>query len=769
MKSAKEQTVESLEQRAMLSSITFAEQPIVATDYTFTSATGWVIRTQIVILNSVSRVLNPVASPRNNNNKITTRSKQSQPVPIGPNQSKRETQVARQSEALIQLLQDEHASQKYEKISLPTNTNFSSPLSTMLTPTAHQIADDSSESKSVNFKSESRNNHDLRSQSVESATEFTRRKRTETSAQAAMLWVPGSSLVGTMWSKFSKKLSHHAVDASSVSRSEPVQLANLRRVEPGHFDVASAISSTVFTSPVRYFWRRLRPFVLLLLPTPALIAMFLQNNHPVGRIILGAVCILAAIIASLWMYHEFLISRRRNIVASILLTSSLVVSLGLVWNEGYRDYSRLVPRREVFRVNMYKYHTPVYGVPKTAELQPAISAVVITSLAAILVLRSSMNRRMTWRGLSVIIALQIAAILSFAISEGDERIIGNSPHFLPFYSDAVKFSGYGELLAGYVQEMPKLSWFGQHYPPGSALLFMADMRMGIPLLAMGILICSVGLSTIFVHKTASLLSDRPLVANLAAMIYACATGPLIYPTISTSALITLPASIAVWSAIRSCKSGSIISAVVLGATMFIFAMFSFSAIFLGILLAIFLGSAGLLSQLRKMRVIKCTIISITMSFLLVFVTRMTTGFDLLECASIGVKFHHIQAASNGYDNVNSYFMRSTGNLLAFVLVNLPLIGILVGGLISWRKPDFTNLSRLLIPCVVLSMLLAAFSGNFYFETERIWLFFVPVLCIAAAVELGRFDDFRGRWDARVVVAMMILFAITQELAFMHYS
>jgi hypothetical protein len=113
-------------------------------------------------------------------------------------------------------------------------------------------------------------------------------------------------------------------------------------------------------------------------------------------------------------------------------------------------------------------------------------------------------------------------------------------------------------------------------------------------------------------------------------------------------------------------------------------------------------------------------------------------------------------------------MRSSGNFLAFGLVHLPLVALATAGLLGLRRRMIRGPADLILPAITLTIVLCAVSGKFFLETDRIWSIFTPLLAIGAAVELARLDSLRARWQAKIIIASMIAFACTQEIAWSHF-
>lgn len=543
----------------------------------------------------------------------------------------------------------------------------------------------------------------------------------------------------------------------------------------------------------RKAWRRVRPIVLLIAPLPIAMVVYLQQDEPVGRILLAVACIIVAIAAASWWKSEWLTTHRRNVIAMLLIVPLSLIAITVHWNNEYRRYTYELPkdqRHEVFRARLQRYTTPVYGVPHSPTPKTALPAIAVAILATFLLVRGKFDRPLSWPRLAFIILIQLATIEAFALADDLSRsaenaqtkeraaslatepslprVTGQSPQLNTFRKDAALFDSIDDICKRYVSMMPKLSWFGQHYPPGSAMLYRIEADHNLPYLVITLLLLSTAASTVFIYLGAKQLSTNPMVHHLSVLCYATACGPLTYTTFSTTALALLPAAVAFWALLKTCKSGSIPHAVLLGVVLILFAVLSFSVVFLCWAMGLLILLACWYKIMPWRNAIVAGIVTAITGVVCMWLLNRLTGLDLLACAQKGVELHHLQSGNNGFDSRGNWFMRSTGNLLAFLMANSPLIALLFTSLVMWKRSDFRTLERL--PGLVMPIILVAcaFSGKFYFETERIWVFFIPLIAMAGAAELSRYSDYRGRWDARVILIMMIVFATAVELAFQHY-
>jgi hypothetical protein len=113
-------------------------------------------------------------------------------------------------------------------------------------------------------------------------------------------------------------------------------------------------------------------------------------------------------------------------------------------------------------------------------------------------------------------------------------------------------------------------------------------------------------------------------------------------------------------------------------------------------------------------------------------------------------------------------LRSTGNVLAYLLSIVPLCILAIAAIrSSWHDLDRRVASALFLASA-LTVPIAGFSGLFYLETERIWIFLTPAFALAAGYEIARRSAMEGRPFIQAMVLLVLAVSCTQEFFLMHY-
>lgn len=526
-------------------------------------------------------------------------------------------------------------------------------------------------------------------------------------------------------------------------------------------------------------WRTWVGTIAVVLPIPLLLSWFLYEQWHALRALMGFIGAGLAVVG-LVRFTRAAAAGRRDLVSAFFVAGGLTICVTMLWNYAYLDFaqSSIKGSREVFRTNFRRHFAPFYGKPAMATWGAALPAITLGVGVMVGIWFWKPARLLRQWGLPLIMAIQLAMIAALGASDLDivpakgapagsaDRISGRSEGFRLFREDAAKFKSVAHVLRLYVGRMDSLSWYGQHYPPGPAILFRIERQLGVYPLGGWATALGVVLSTPFIYLAGRALSDRPMVANAAVASYAAATGGLLYPLLSVTPLVLLPGSIAVWAFVRGLRgplAAGLLGAL-LGVSMVAFAMVSLSAAYFALVLAVIWIACLILRLVPWPNLLILAAAGAGAAFGCHGLLKHGTGFDLFACAAKAVELHHKQMGTTGFDGFDTWFFRTTCNLLAFLLINLPLLGLFVATGLIWRRGDWRDVGRLFCPAVTLAVLVAAGSGKFYAETERIWMLFLPAIVIVAGLELAREDR---ETDVRRAIALMTLFVVLQELIFIH--
>lgn len=175
-----------------------------------------------------------------------------------------------------------------------------------------------------------------------------------------------------------------------------------------------------------------------------------------------------------------------------------------------------------------------------------------------------------------------------------------------------------------------------------------------------------------------------------------------------------------------CGTRSIVLSAAAGAALALAAFFSFSAIPLGFFLLLFC----VFNYRRKGIAILVQLASrVAGGIGFVGLVFLGTGFSLLSCFSAAIPLNQeFMASILGRAPLELYPFISFGNASAFLIGT----GLAVVGSALLRIVHGQFKSDRLLPAFLLTLAAMVFGGVYVMETERIWLFAIPWLAMAAA-------------------------------------
>lgn len=321
-----------------------------------------------------------------------------------------------------------------------------------------------------------------------------------------------------------------------------------------------------------------------------------------------------------------------------------------------------------------------------------------------------------------------------------------------FLHDARGIANLPDFLDRYVDLMPTLSLHGQHFPPGHAvLLHLAARLLGPGAFAAGLVVLAFAAAGVLLAWRAfeELVEDRA--ARQGALLLLAAPALLDFTCTSMDAVFFFSATLAWLCALRALRGGSgTARAWLAGAALCLAALFSFSAIPVGLAIVLYAIFRGRSALRRTAWILLHMLAGTTACALLLFVA---TGFPIWSCF---LRAREQNAAlmrrAAGADPASLWGLFSLGNATAFLAgAGLGLVAATCAaarGGRSTREP----VSR----ASLLALLAMTLGGIYFLETERIWLFALPWL-VASAVSAGPFDDRSLRRLLGVGLAQALLF------------
>jgi hypothetical protein len=305
--------------------------------------------------------------------------------------------------------------------------------------------------------------------------------------------------------------------------------------------------------------------------------------------------------------------------------------------------------------------------------------------------------------------------------------------------DAQRIDALPAFLARYVEEMPRLSLHGRHFPPGHASAAYAAFQLfgsALQPLAWSILAAFAAAIWMSQRALAAIAGERA--ARGGALLLLASPSLLDFACTSFDALFLFWAALAFWSVAQLASqlaspapARRFTLAAATGAALFAATFASFSALPLGLAIGLYLTLAGRPTPARTAVTLLCVgAVYLTLGLLL----YAATGFSLLECLGRAIELNR-QFMREVMGDLGSLRARlAFGNVAAFAIGAGVALCAAVGTRLVTRRRAGTAWNV----AAGLTLAVMSFGGIYFMETERIWLFAVPWLA-AIAVSAGPLD------------------------------
>lgn len=376
--------------------------------------------------------------------------------------------------------------------------------------------------------------------------------------------------------------------------------------------------------------------------------------------------------------------------------------------------------------------TPLYAFWNPVLRAQALVFVVAAAIATLASARLADPDRTSRSAFTVVLLLLALALpLALFLVRQDLAELGSPFVIYPneeFFQDAQRIAGVSGFLEHYVELMPRLSLHGQHFPPGHALVLYAvrlvagegTLPAGVTVLAFfagGIVLAYLSLSRI-ASETAARQGALLMLACPSLLDFACTSMDAVFLFF---AMLALGCALCAFAA-----DGKAWQAIATGAALLLTTCFSFSALPLGLCVLVF----ALARARRGWRRALAQLARAGASYIaLALLLRVATGFALWDClqasrASGVALMAHITAGSSHATRLHLSYGNAAASLIGsgVALVVPAFARLRSGGLAS---DDFS-----LVALATLAIM--AFGGIYSMETERIWLFAMPLLAMIAA-------------------------------------
>ena len=473
---------------------------------------------------------------------------------------------------------------------------------------------------------------------------------------------------------------------------------------------------------------------------------------------LSALCLLYQ------MYHQA--PRETRALTLAWLAMCLYFALLVLWNDSYLAHiASSGYTDDIFRYALQTFQAPVYGVAKPLAVGGICIALMAGAMQYALSahhLRHQMDQPQ-WRMTSGFVALQLFAISAYGLINNG----GAWPSLTLIHAnislDLHHFDSVAAVWSQWNARLASLRSQAGHYPPALMALTMLERDHALPgLLALTSITSALACIPLMTRLCRTLeLSPASCICALGLM--AASPALFTFPPVAATAptaMLTLASLVSLAAALRGQRFAALASGLALGCH----GLYSFTAVFNGLLLALWLLAAALNHSATKHRVLVSGGQLMVGSIGLWSLVWAVADFNLLTCLTLAIENNRAAMSYELFEQSRRYVLRASGNLLAYCAYLGPLAACcaLAGGTRS--RPANARLAAFAM-ALGATLLLATLSGSFFLETERIWIFFTPAICVLAGYGLAAIAPVHGQRDQRALwLAGAMLAGWTMALA-----
>jgi hypothetical protein len=384
---------------------------------------------------------------------------------------------------------------------------------------------------------------------------------------------------------------------------------------------------------------------------------------------------------------------------------------------------------------LYAFWMPEYRTPAVIFI---VLALAIAAIVPRLLDQRTSDARFGAGLLTAAVALPVAL---FLIRENLDRL-GSQFLIYPgeeYFDDARRTIDLAGFWRHYAELAPYLSLHGRVHPPGFAsLLFLVGRVAGPSPFAAGVavlLIFAVGILLAW-RAFATVVDQRA--ARIATLLLLATPSLLDFSCTSMDAVFFTAACLALLGAFTALSNGGCRwHAVLTGVAFYLAALFSFSAVPLGLFVLVY-GIA--LWWHRRDRLILLQLCLTLASFMVAyFLFRLATGFDLWESFEVARQQHYQIMDTVLLQRVGAVYVPTTfGNVAALLIgTGLAIVSLFARGAIPALR---TSRTMPLVMATTLTLAVMCAGGLLTMETERILMFAMPWLAVSTVGELELSDS-----------------------------
>ena len=457
-----------------------------------------------------------------------------------------------------------------------------------------------------------------------------------------------------------------------------------------------------------------------------------------------------------------------RILMNFFLSFSIVLLLQSIWSYTFiLNYIVSGYRGDIFRKAFLRIQSPVYGESELLPIIAITGALAIMSTGTIVLLKTVSHPYFKSRYNFTYLIVFMVFTATFALSESEERLLTYYAHQHSFYEDVKLFDGSADLLKNYVSNMPLLTKRGQHYPPGNLLVLTIGSQIGFIFLLKVLCYFSPLVGFFYLNKLLSILGFSNEERRFSLFLYLFGFGTIAFISLSTTPILLALFIGACYAIFNNNGDIRLFYPAITGLILSVSFLFSFSTV----VMIAFLFFADLFIRIYHnqniLLLVRWLIIALVISlfYLCLF---FIFGFNMYECFTISVENNQKLMTVNPYDDIQRYLLRASGNLIAFFILPNITAAILTVWAIKELRHTRNELMRSYAQSFFLTILIFSFSGLYFLETERIWLFLTPSFAVLAGFWLNSLPLYGKEKVEQFIMVITILTSFAIELSYRPY-
>jgi hypothetical protein len=501
--------------------------------------------------------------------------------------------------------------------------------------------------------------------------------------------------------------------------------------------------------------------------------LLLKTRTASGRNICGIAAAVLGVVAAIAYFRDSILGPKRSTWALLLLITCALIVCVVVWNILFLRYIKHSGYQVGNFRKMYQTkHAPLYGVSAWPLVRYMVWP-ILGAGAALIALLAARGRLLSGRVSAWwFVLLQLVLTVSFALSDGPGWLRPfENHHYLAETNPTTRAvqPSIREMLHDYDQRMPEQGTRLAHYPPGFVLYRDYLVRaLHIRPWQHHLMMLLVCLTPLPLGALMRELGMKGAAATLGLMLFSTAIGVLSYTRADFSVPAVPLAVICLWLLLRGARTGEWWAGVMLGITFAAFTMYVFTSLIVGVVMALIVAGGWLTRSLALRNTLRTVAVGAVV-FVGIFVALYAwSRFNIYECLQQG-RADEREKFGSGFDDPTRYALRSTGHVLAYVVGSgYALSGLALMALPAlWRGRVEDRMPGVFAWAVLGAILFAGFNGAFHGETERVWLFFTPMLAALAGYEWQRRTEREGAGLVVGVIVLVLVGNCAQELLYRH--